>query len=64
MCVLQILDKSRPEDGLPGIAGKQVQLGEYENIISGLLNGQGNKVCSSGKYVAALMTFHAFPCCW
>ena len=63
MCVLQVLDKSKPEDGLPGIAGRQVQLGDYENIIPGLLNGQGNKVCSSGKYTNALTTFRTFPCC-
>lgn len=46
---LQVLDKSRPEDGLPGIAGRQVQLADHENMIPGLLNGQGNKVCTSGK---------------
>lgn len=62
MCVLQVLDKSRPEDGLPGIAGRQVQLGDHENIIPGLLNGQGNKVCSSGKYTYALTTLPALPC--
>lgn len=40
----KVLNKSRPEDGLPGIAGRQVQLADHENMIPGLLNGQGNKV--------------------
>lgn len=56
MGALQVLDKSKPEDGLPGIAGRQVQLGDHETIIPGLLNGQGNKVCSSGKYTSPLLT--------
>ena len=49
MHFLQVLDKNKPEDGLPGIAGRQVQLADHENMIPGLLNGQGNKVCTSGK---------------
>jgi hypothetical protein len=39
----QILAKGRPEDGLPGISGRQVPLAEGQNVIPGLLNSQGSK---------------------
>ncbi|KAI8474729.1 MAG: hypothetical protein J3K34DRAFT_407154 [Monoraphidium minutum] len=40
----KVLEKGRPEDGLPGIAGRQVPLAEGQNVIPGLLNSQGSKV--------------------
>ncbi|KAL0024322.1 hypothetical protein WJX79_008441 [Trebouxia sp. C0005] len=36
------LDKGKPEGCMPGIACRQVQLKEVENMIPALLNGQGN----------------------
>ena len=44
MYIIQVLDKGMPEGGLPGIAGRQVPLKDDENMIAGLLNGQGAKV--------------------
>ena len=41
---LQILDKGIPEGSMSGIAGRQIQLKDDENMIPGLLNSQGNKV--------------------
>ena len=41
---MQVLDKGMPDGVMPGIAGRQVQLKDDENMIPGLLNGQGNKV--------------------
>ena len=40
----QVLDKGMPEGGMPGISGRQVPLADNENMIPGLLNGQGAKV--------------------
>lgn len=40
----KVLDKGMPEGGMPGISGRQVQLQDNENMIPGLLNGQGAKV--------------------
>ena len=42
--VAQVLDKGIPDGVMPGIAGRQVQLKDDENMIPGLLNAQGNKV--------------------
>lgn len=39
----QVLDKGMPEGGMPGISGRQMQLRDDENMIPGLLNGQGAK---------------------
>jgi hypothetical protein len=41
---IKVLSKGRPEDGLPGISGRQVPLAEGQNVIPGLLNSQGSKV--------------------
>ncbi|MEW5306871.1 MAG: hypothetical protein WDW36_009308 [Sanguina aurantia] len=40
----KVLSKGRPEDGWPGVAGRQVLLGESVVMIPGLLNSQGTKV--------------------
>lgn len=40
----KVIDKGKPEDGMPGIADRQIPLGDHENMIPGLLNGQGSKV--------------------
>lgn len=40
----KVLDKGMPDGVMPGIAGRQVQLKDDDNMIPGLLNGQGNKV--------------------
>lgn len=40
----KILDKGIPEGSMSGIAGRQIQLKDDENMIPGLLNSQGNKV--------------------
>lgn len=39
---------------MPGIAGRQVQLKDEENMIPGLLNGQGNKVSLLSTLLASL----------
>ena len=64
-CQLQIIDKGIPEGAMPGIAGRQVQLKDDENMIPGLLNGQGNKVtllltlvasvCKSGYLIIMML---------
>lgn len=40
----KVLAKGRPEDGLPGISGRQVPLADGQNAVPGLLNSQGSKV--------------------
>ena len=64
-CQPQIIDKGIPEGAMPGIAGRQVQLKDDENMIPGLLNGQGNKVsllltlmaslCNSGCLITLML---------
>ena len=41
---IQVLDNGIPDGAMPGIAGRQVQLKDDENMIPGLLNAQGHKV--------------------
>ena len=53
-CRPQIIDKGIPEGAMPGIAGRQVQLKDEENVIPGLLNGQGNKVSLLSTLLASL----------
>lgn len=57
---VQVIDKGKPEDGMPGIADRQVPLGDHENMIPGLLNGQGSKVylCVANAFVS-LVVSHA-----
>ncbi|MEW5314245.1 MAG: hypothetical protein WDW38_005756 [Sanguina aurantia] len=50
----KVLSKGRPEDGWPGVAGRQVLLGESVVMIPGLLNSQGTK---KGGHPGVLVTF-------
>lgn len=40
----KVLGKGRPDDGWPGISGRQVPLRDDQTYIPGLLNSQGTKV--------------------
>lgn len=40
----KVLQKPRPDDGWPGVAGKQIPLRDDQTYIPGLMNAQGTKV--------------------
>lgn len=40
----KVVDKGRPEDGWPGVAGRQVPLRDDQTYVPGLLNAAGAKV--------------------
>lgn len=48
---LQIIQRGKPDDALPGIKGSTVPLPENESSIPGLLNNAGNKVRSRTGHI-------------